>query len=92
MAFYNNGEAKTRPGVYMRITNRSNNIFAPDPAPTPTDPDDPGGSGDVEEVTFLFVSEDGVLRCSGADPVMKDGALAYTPVPTVTNDGVLAMN
>lgn len=29
MAFYNNGEAKTRPGVHMRITNRANSIFAP---------------------------------------------------------------
>ena len=38
MAFYNNGERKTRPGVYIRVTNRANGIFAP----ATTDPVDPG--------------------------------------------------
>lgn len=60
MAFYNNGEVKTRPGVYMRITNRVNSIFAP----ATTDPVDPGGSGDVENVGTLLSSDGYVLRDS----------------------------
>lgn len=88
MAFYNNGERKTRPGVYIRVTNRANSIFAP----ATTDPVYPGGSGDVEEAGFLFVSEDGILKYSGADPVMTDGALVYNPTQTVTDDGVLTVS
>ena len=58
MAFYNNGAANKRPGVHIRITNRSNNIFAPAPA-DPVNPGPDPGPGSTENM--LLKDSRGVL-------------------------------
>ena len=58
MAFFNNGEVKTRPGVFQRYSNRANSIFAP----ATTDPVDPGpdpGPGSTKNM--LLKDSRGVL-------------------------------
>lgn len=82
MAFYNPGERKKRPGIYISITNR-----APSAARTTRG----SGNGGAEIVGTLTLSAEGVLIYSGEAPVLTEGVLAYTPTPTLTEDGVLAI-
>ncbi len=49
-----------------------------------------GGGGNNEEVGTLTLSADGVLLYSGAAPILdENGMLIYTPLPVLTEAGVL---
>ena len=66
--FYNNGERKLRPGVYMRIVNSGDtSLLSVIPPYTPIRPSEP--DPDVNPDNAIFVTSEGVMYARG--PVLS---------------------
>ena len=80
--------ARRRPGVAFVTANQYPKWEAVVEEKEPEE--EGGGSGNIEETGTLTLSVDGVLLYSGAAPVLNEnGTLIYTPLPILTEAGVL---
>ena len=86
--FYNDGEQKRRPGVYIRIVNGGDDISAPaypQVTPEPTPP-----TGDTDGITVAYDASGLATLAVPGGTVTHDGKGTVTlscPTMTVTNDG-----